>query len=93
MPNSDNGYTPTQKRIMDVLADGEPHSLRELFKLLDAPPGDAATSLQLSTAFVCLQNHIKNVRKHVRPKGLDIVCQIIYRRKNYRLVRPITSGE
>jgi len=87
MPGGGNGLTPTQRRLYDALADGEPHSLRELLRLLDAPPGERADALTFKTAYATLQNHVKNLRKRVRLKGQDIVCQLIWRRRNYRLVR------
>ena len=91
--NGTNGLTPTQRRIHAALRDGEPHGLRELFTLLDDPPGETgATPLALSTAWKTLQVHVNGLRKYIRPRR-DIVCQLIHRRKNYRMVRVLCPAE
>lgn len=75
MPVAD--LTPTQARIMAVLADGYAHIKEELQRHLDD---------ELS----CPQNiimHIANVRKKIRPLGEDIVTELLAGKTYYRWVR------
>jgi hypothetical protein len=56
--------TPTQRRILAVLADGLGHRKAELWACL----GD-----EKATKFV-LATHLCNLRKKLRPRGYDIVA-------------------
>lgn len=63
--------TPTQKRILAVLSDGEPHSREELIACL--PDWDASVGEQ--DAYVRnLKHKIATIRKVIRPRGRDILC-------------------
>lgn len=74
-------FTPTQQAMLDVLADGLPHTFDELHAcLLD----DLS---QIST----IQFHISNLRKVLRPLGQDIICEVANRRKYYRHIRLLLS--
>lgn len=74
-------FTKTQRNILDVLADGMPHSTKELKKCLwDELSGD-------DTIYV----HISNIRKVLRPLGQDIVCEFKDSRYFYRHIRLIAS--
>lgn len=70
-------YTPTQKRILAVLADGLPHSSEELLKCIGddlSPSGN-------------LRVHLSLLRKKLRPLGEDILCEYSYRTYSYRHVK------
>lgn len=77
-------FTPTQQRILAVLADGEAHTRSELLLCVD-PEGFAVP--------VNLQNHISSIRKILRPAGQDIICEFAYRKFHYRQVRLINRSE
>ena len=74
---SANGYTPTQKRILDLLADGLPHSRYEIHACLD----DELSALR------AIRRHISVIRQSHRAKDQDIVCEIYNRTVHYRHVR------
>ena len=74
--------TPTQRRMLALLADGKAHSRRELWKLL----WDEQSSLG------AIRRHICEARKLVRAQGGDIVCEITqHGRICYRHVRLLHS--
>ena len=73
------GFTATELRIVNVLADGLTHRRNELHKLLN-------DELQSITA---IKTHISNIRRKLRP-GLLIVCEFPNGRAlHYRLVRQL----
>ena len=90
MANSNGHYTPTQHRLLAMLSDGEPHGIKELFECLADAEGAKQNYIYGRR---CLTVHLVALRRHLRPRGMDIICQKIYRRSNYRIVRPITSVE
>lgn len=61
-----NGYTPIERKLLDMLSDGRPHHRAELHALA----WDRQDRLQN------MQIHISNLRKKLRPKGRDIVCEV-----------------
>lgn len=77
----DNGYTPTQRAILRVLSDGEPH-LKE--DLLSAMPDDLCSVENL-------RNHISGLRKRLPPDQY-VVCVLRYRRVYYQHVKSLFSG-
>ena len=58
--------TPTQKRMLDLLADGKAHTRAELRKLLN----DELASLGAIRRPLC------EARKVVRAAGCEIICEI-----------------
>lgn len=80
-------FTPAQQRIISVLSDGMQHSPEELFACL----------WDELSAPVNLANHIKDLRKLLRPIGQDIICEIRGRHSNrqtlYRHVRVVGIHE
>jgi len=68
--------TPIQQKIYDVLADGKPHKPEELLAAFT----DAADEKQL------LYNHLTRIRKELRRKRRDVICQFIRRSNHYRLI-------
>ena len=71
------GLTPTQRRMLTVLADGLSHSAQELHACLadDQQP-------------VChIHVHITGMRKLLRPRGEELICQRLSGGTYYRWVR------
>lgn len=77
-----NSFTPTQRRMMDVLADGEPHRQEELRLCL----GDPLASVQN------IRPHLSAMRKVLRRKREDVLCVWVDRCRCYRWVR-LMSGQ
>ena len=72
-----NGWTPTEAKIMAVLDDGLPHSAKDLLPSLGDEYGEEQT----------IRVHISNIRKKLRPRGLDILG----RPGEYQQVRLLTD--
>lgn len=72
-----NGFTPTEQRIIAVLADGQPHARKELMGCLD-------DELAEKTA---LKRHLTRLRKKLRPQGRDIMFVASSKLCGYRQVR------
>lgn len=75
------GFTPTQSAILDILSDGLRHGKDELC---------ACLSDELS-AKDNLKFHISNIRKVIRPRGEDILCEFYRRARHYRHVRLLSN--
>ena len=73
--SNNNGFTPTQKKMLDILADGRIHTKEELHTCC----GPSSLSV--------VAVHIVYLRKKLRPIGQDIVCVFERRRIHYRQVR------
>lgn len=69
-------YTPTQKRMLDLLGDGLPHTRQALHACLWDENGPLSN----------IWSHVSLLRKRLRPLGRDIVCEIVNRRICYRQV-------
>lgn len=74
-------WTPTQKKLLAVLADGLPHSREELHACLWDEAGPLSN----------IQVHLSTIRKQLRLKGQDIVCEICHRAIHYRHVKLIST--
>ena len=70
-------YTPTQQRIMDLLADGLRHNKYELHACLEDQLGPVSN----------IHAHLSILRTYLRGRGLDILCEYYNRGIHYRLVR------
>lgn len=83
---AENGHlTPTERRLIGILMDGQPHAVRQL---VDALNEDA--HLDIPSGKANLQNHIARLRKkYFAPRGLEVVCQLVLHRENYRVMRSI----
>ena len=79
---NDNGFTPTQQRLLAVFGDGLPHTRKELHACL----GDELTSP------ATLRCHIHLLRKKLRPKGQDILIEFVKHSLHYRHVRLLASA-
>ncbi len=77
-----NGFTPTQERLLDVLADGQSHQKNDLMAAI----GTEATSSLLRV-------HLTFLRRKLRPMGQDVVCELLQERTYYRQVRKISPSE
>lgn len=69
-------FSPTQQRIVDLLADLMPHSNEEIYGML-------LTAKSVNH----IQMHISNIRKIIRPIGQDIRCILERGNTFYQLVR------
>lgn len=77
-----NGFTPTERRILDVLMDEERHHGDELVACIDDPePGRNILSV-----------HLANMRDKLTAKGRKIIFIRDDREPYYQLVRRIYSG-
>jgi len=76
-----NRFTPTERRLLERLADGLPHTYPDLLECLsDGLAGKAN-----------LQNHISRIRPNLRKKGQDILCVFVHRRRCYQWVRLLAN--
>ncbi len=77
----DNGYSPTQQRILNLLADGKPHSKDEIHELLedDLAPVSA------------IHFHITQLRKKLEGRGQNILCVLHRRNAKFQQVRNLVS--
>ena len=75
-----NGCTPVQQAMLRVLSDGIRHDPKELHACLPDQEG----------ALSNIQMHLSNIRKVLRPKGQDVICELANRRVYYRWVRLLT---
>jgi DNA-binding CsgD family transcriptional regulator len=81
MPN-ENGYTDSEQKIVDLLADGKPHRPDEIRACLG---GDALlTNKNISS-------HIYRIRRLLRHKNETIICQSEGTRKVYIQVKFLHS--
>jgi hypothetical protein len=76
-------FTPTETILMNILADGMPHSRKDLIAAL---PNDQSDFTNLST-------HLSNIRKKLAPYGRLVICEIYNRTVHYRQVRHINCGD
>ena len=75
--------TPTERRILALLADGRAHTRAELLALLSDDLGAPSN----------VRAHVSNLRRRLRPKGEEIVCEVRYRcQVCYRHVRLLTPA-
>jgi DNA-binding CsgD family transcriptional regulator len=70
-------FTPVERRMLQVLSDGLPHTPQELHSCLWDDQGEVAN----------IRRHIYEMRQKLRPKGHDIVCEVNRRQTFYRHVR------
>jgi len=75
--------TPTEKALLNVLSDGEPHKREELFAVL---PDEMARTPETGASNI-LKQHLFRLRGKLRPIGYTIVCEYTGGRYMYRWVR------
>jgi hypothetical protein len=71
-----NGFTEVQRRMLKVLSDGLRHRPKELHSCLVDELGPISN----------VQPHLSHIRKKLRPKGQDIICEVLSRKYYYRWV-------
>jgi len=77
--------SPVEQALLDILSDGEPHSLRKLSVAMTDREYAERSAIQVQ---------ISNLRKLLLPKGRDIVKQILDGGGEfYRMVRLLHSEE
>lgn len=76
------GLTPVQQKMLTILADGMPHTREELHSCLSDNLGDLSN----------IQPHLTGLRKHLRYKGEDIMCERQGMKVYYRQVRLLASA-
>lgn len=69
-------FSPTQQRIVDLLADSYPHSNDEIY-------GCLLTAGSVNH----IKQHLSNIRKILRPRGQDIATLTHLGKTHYCLVR------
>jgi hypothetical protein len=76
-----NAFTPVQRRMMAVLADGLPHTSRELHACLEDDLGPLRN----------IAAHLTAIRKVLRPRGEDILTRLGANGTTYLHVRLLPS--
>lgn len=61
-----NGRVTVPQRMLNLLADGRPHTAQELHGCLDDELGPVSN----------IQMHISNIHKALEPRGEDITCRV-----------------
>ena len=75
-------FTPTQRAMLEVLKDGRPHTKAELHACLPDELG------RLNS----IAPHLSAIRKVLRPRGQDVLCEYRDRARFYRWVRLLGSN-
>lgn len=75
-------FTPTQRRLLEALQDGLGHSSKDLLGALN----DTQADLNL------LRVHLTLLRKRLRPRGQDVVCELRSGCAYYRWTRYVMSS-
>ena len=79
-------FSPTQRRILKLLSDGEPHRREELLRCID----EETDPKKFTADGRNLQKHLCLIREKIRPRGHDIVCQLLHRAIHYRHIITLT---
>lgn len=77
-----SGFTATERRILNLLADGMPHRTNELLDCLNDELGTMNT----------VRVHVCAIRKKLRILGHDLVCEVNHRSTYYRQVRQLLDN-
>lgn len=80
-----NGFTPTERKIIEFLADGEVHSPEEVHAACLDPLSDPSMAGQ----------HIKHIRAKLRIKDSKVAILTVWanRRGHYRMVQLLPKVE
>lgn len=82
MTDKDKPYTATEKKLLAILSDGMPHRRDELLSVLPDELG----------SFGNVRKHLTQIRKRLRPRGEDVLCEYYKRSYYYRHVRLLKSS-
>lgn len=74
-------FTEVESRMLDVLKDGGPHTRQELLACLNDDQAEVRN----------IYAHVSSIRKKLRVRGQDIVCEIRGYARFYRHVRLLAS--
>ena len=77
-----NNFTPSERAILDVLADGLSHHRSQLIECLPEETGTLAK----------VHFHLSLIRRRLRPIGQDIICELVGQRHCYRHIRLLASS-
>jgi len=77
-----NGFTPTEKRMLEVLRDGLPHAREELHACLDDDLSRRSS----------IQPHITRLRSKLEGRGEGILCVLYESKPHYQQVRFLASA-
>ena len=80
-------FTKTQQRILDVLADGQPHLRKELWACCPSVSGIEDEKSLNEFARLQTNRHLISIRYKLRAIGQDVVCEVHQRRMYYRQIR------
>lgn len=79
-------FTKTELRMLVLLADGKPHTRKELHKCLEDEMGP----------LVNIKPHIQAIKRKIQPHGEDIVCVLGQRRiisyRRVKVLNPEANG-
>ena len=78
--SDNNRFTPTQRAILNVLADGQPHTREELHACLPDELGAVSN----------IKRHLSAMRKVLRLRDEDILCQYYNHAYQYRHIKLLT---
>lgn len=81
MMTEGNGFTPVQRKMMDILRDGLPHTREELHGCLYDEMGPVSN----------IRHHLTGIRKILRPRGEDVITELVNRNTYHRWVRLLSS--
>jgi hypothetical protein len=74
-------FTPTERRILAVLADGLPHPRKEIIACMEDPLAQAKS----------IHKHLGSLKIKLRYRGQEILCQLIGKCLFYRQIRHLHS--
>ncbi len=80
LPLNPLDYTKAQWRVLLLLEDGEPHTKEEIAVAAKVKEGSTVHATYM---------HVSKLRKILRPKGQDIICEYVSGKLFYRYVRLI----
>ena len=79
-------FTKTQQKILDVLADGEPHPRAELWACIPCVSGMTDEEIK-EFARTNTNTQLDYIRQKLRTVGESIICQAVGRKLCFRHIR------
>lgn len=76
-------FTPTETCMLELLADGKPHTRRELHACLPDELG----------GLVNVRRHLCNIRRKLTSRGEAVICVLHLRRICYQRVRVLVPPD
>ena len=81
---TNNGFTPLERRMLDLLSDGLPHLRSELH---------ACCEDELSRPASAVGQRLSKIRKKIRPVGEDIICRLYHGKLHYQHIKVLSNPE